>query len=393
MPNKHVWHAFRLAYKDKNMPVKDYYKTLGVEKTATQDEIKSAYRKLAKQYHPDLHPGDKEAAEKFKEVNEAYSVLGDADKRGKYDRGEMDSEGGFNPYGQGGFSASGFDDIFDMFSDAFGFGSSSRRRSSASAVGSDITINLELTFMESILGCKKPVNFSRVEKCADCGGSGAKDDAHLKTCDKCGGTGQIRYTRQTILGHQIVTGECDKCGGSGKIVTESCKTCGGKGVVNKSKVINVSIPAGVEHGAVLQLAGEGNAAKGKYGKSGNLLLVISVKPSKVFTREGYDLKVTLPVSYATAVCGGEVEIPAPDGVFIYKMPEGTANGDVLRFRGKGVRTARGYTGDLFVTVSVEVPKGLSRAQKQQIQDFEKACNVRNYPKKKDFLDEVSKLYK
>lgn len=376
------------------MAAKDYYKTLGVEKSATQDEIKSAYRKLAKQYHPDLHPGDNAAAEKFKEINEAYSILGDADKRGRYDRGEMDDNGGFNPFGQGGggFSATGFDDIFDMFNDAFGFGGSSRRKNNGS-VGADITYNLELTFMESILGCKKPITFSRVEKCPSCGGSGAKDDAHMKTCDKCNGTGQIRYTRSTILGHQIVTSECDKCGGTGKIVTESCKTCNGKGVVNKNKIINVSIPAGVEHGAMLQLAGEGNAAKGKMGRNGNLILVISVKPSKVFTREGYDLKVTVPVSYTTAVCGGEVEIPAPDGVFIYKMPEGTSNGDVLRFRGRGIHTARGYNGDLYVTVSVEVPKGITRSQRQRLQDFEKDCTMRNYPKKKDFMDEVAKLYK
>lgn len=166
-----------------------------------------------------------------------------------------------------------------------------------------------------------------------------------------------------------------------------------KGVVNKNKIINVSIPAGVENGAVLQLAGEGNATKGKGGRNGNLLLVISVKPSKVFTRENYDLHVTVPVSYMTAVCGGEVEIPSPDGVFIYKMPEGTANGSVVRFRGKGIRTARGITGDLYVTVSVEVPKNITRAQKQRPEDFEKDCALKNYPKKKEFMEEVSKLYK
>lgn len=229
------------------MAVKDYYKILGVEKNASQEEIKSAYRKLAKQYHPDLHPGDNAAAEKFKEVNEAYSVLGDAEKRKKYDRGEMDMEGGFNPFGGGGFTATGFDDIFDMFSDAFGFGGGRRRSSgAATAAGSDITYNVELTFMESVLGCKKPINFTRVEKCPVCGGSGAKDDAHLKTCDKCGGSGQVRYSRSTLFGQQITMGVCDKCGGSGKIVTENCTSCGGKGIVNKNKVINVSIPAGVE---------------------------------------------------------------------------------------------------------------------------------------------------
>lgn len=375
------------------MPQKDYYQTLGVSKTASPDEIKSAYRKLAKQYHPDLHPGDAAAAEKFKEINEAYSVVGDAEKRQKYDRGEMDMGGaGFNPFGGGGYSASGFDDIFDMFSDAFGFGGTTSRRKSANASGSDITYTLELTFMESVLGCKKPVNFSRVEKCPDCGGTGAKDDAHLKTCDKCGGSGQVRYSRSTLFGQQITIGACDKCGGSGKIVTENCKTCNGKGVIGRNKIINVSIPAGVENGAVLQLAGEGNAMKGKGGRNGNLLLVISVKPSKIFTRENFDLKVTLPVSFATAVCGGEVEIPSPEGMFIYKMPEGTANGETIRFRGKGIKTSRGVSGDLYVTVMVEVPKNVSSAQKQRLKDFENGCTSKNYSKKKEFLEEVSKLY-
>ena len=378
------------------MPQKDYYKILGVEKNASQDQIKSAYRRLAKQYHPDLHPGDNAAAEKFKEVNEAYSVVGDPDKRGKYDRGEMDMDGagGFNPFGGGGgFSASGFDDIFDMFSGAFGFGGGqTRRRSSSSSVGSDITYTVELTFMESVLGCKKPVNFTRVERCPTCGGTGAKDDSCLKTCDKCGGSGQVRQVHNTIFGQQITVGPCDKCGGSGKIVTDTCKSCGGKGVVKKNKIINVTIPAGVEHGAVLQLAGEGNAPKGKGGRSGNLLLVMSVKPSKLFKRENYDLYVTVPVSFLTATCGGEIEIPSPDGVFIHKLAEGTANGETLRFRGKGIRTARGITGDLYATVSVEVPKGISRSQRRALEDFERDCSVKNYSKKKEYLDELSKLY-
>lgn len=375
------------------MAQKDYYNILGVSKTASADEIKSAYRRLAKQYHPDLHPGDNAAAEKFKEINEAYSVVGDPDKRGKYDRGEMDMNGGFNPYGAGGFSASGFDDIFDMFSDAFGFGGSRRRSAQQSSVGSDITYTVELTFMESILGCKKPVNFARVERCSACGGSGAKDESSLKTCDKCGGSGQVRQVRNTMFGQQISVGACAKCGGTGKIVADTCKTCGGKGTVRKNKVINVSIPAGVENGAVLQLAGEGNAPRGKGGRNGNLLLVMSVKPSRVFQRQNFDLYVTVPVSYATAVLGGEIEIPAPDGVFIHKLAESTSNGETLRFRGKGIRTARGITGDLYVTISVEVPKNISRSQRRAIEDFERDCSLKNYSKRKEFLDEISKLYK
>lgn len=385
--------GFALVNKEKTMAQKDYYKTLGVDKSASADDIKSAYRKLAKQYHPDLHPGDNAAAEKFKEINEAYSVVGDPDKRGKYDRGELNTDGsaGFNPFG-GGFSASGFDDIFDMFSGAFGFGGGSARRGNTRTnVGSDITYTVELTFMESVLGCKKPISFSRVEKCPVCNGSGAKDDMHLKTCDKCGGTGQVRHVQNTIFGQQVTIGACDKCGGSGKIVTESCKTCNGKGVVNKNKVINVSIPAGVENGSVLQLAGEGNAPRGK-GRSGSLVLVLSVKPSKIFRRENFDLYVTVPVPFAKAVCGGQIEIPAPEGVFIHNLAESTANGETLRFRGKGIRTARGMVGDLFVTVMVEVPKGLTRQQKHLVNSLEQELNMKNYSKQKEYLNEISKLY-
>ena len=382
------------------MAVKDYYKVLGVDKSASQDEIKSAYRKLAKQYHPDLHPGDEAAAEKFKEINEAYSVVGDADKRAKYDRGEMDDQfgggSGFNPFGgQGGFSASGFDDLFNMFTGGFGFGGGSRGGRKAQQAGSDVTVNVELTFMEAVLGCKKSIKFSRVEKCKTCGGTGAKDDSCVKTCDKCNGSGQVRQTYTTVFGQQTVIGQCDKCNGTGTIVTDTCKTCGGKGVSSVSRTIDVTIPAGVEDGTVLQLSGEGNAARGKNSVNGNLLLVVSVKPSKLFKRDGMDLFVTVPVTFQTAACGGEIEIPSPDGVFIHKLGEGTVNGDTLRFRGKGVKGRRGTlsAGDLYATIEVEVPKTLTKAQKKALEDFERDSTARIYPKRKAYLDEVATLYK
>lgn len=382
------------------MAVKDYYKVLGVDKSASQDEIKSAYRKLAKQYHPDLHPGDEAAAEKFKEINEAYSVVGDADKRAKYDRGEMDDQfgggSGFNPFGgQGGFSASGFDDLFNMFTGGFGFGGGSRGGRKAQQAGSDVTVNVELTFMEAVLGCKKSIKFSRVEKCKTCGGTGAKDDSCVKTCDKCNGSGQVRQTYTTVFGQQTVIGQCDKCRGTGTIVTDTCKTCGGKGVSSVSRTIDVTIPAGVEDGTVLQLSGEGNAARGKNSVNGNLLLVVSVKPSKLFKRDGMDLFVTVPVTFQTAACGGEIEIPSPDGVFIHKLGEGTVNGDTLRFRGKGVKGRRGTlsAGDLYATIEVEVPKALTKAQKKALEDFERDTTARSYPKRKAYLDEVATLYK
>lgn len=382
------------------MAVKDYYKVLGVDKSASQDEIKSAYRKLAKQYHPDLHPGDEAAAEKFKEINEAYSVVGDADKRAKYDRGEMDDQfgggSGFNPFGgQGGFSASGFDDLFNMFTGGFGFGGGSRGGRKAQQAGSDVTVNVELTFMEAVLGCKKSIKFSRVEKCKTCGGTGAKDDSCVKTCDKCNGSGQVRQTYTTVFGQQTVIGQCDKCNGTGTIVTDTCKTCGGKGVSSVSRTIDVTIPAGVEDGTVLQLSGEGNAARGKNSVNGNLLLVVSVKSSKLFKRDGMDLFVTVPVTFQTAACGGEIEIPSPDGVFIHKLGEGTVNGDTLRFRGKGVKGRRGTlsAGDLYATIEVEVPKTLTKAQKKALEDFERDSTAKSYPKRKAYLDEVATLYK
>lgn len=382
------------------MAVKDYYKVLGVDKSASLDEIKSAYRKLAKQYHPDLHPGDEAAAEKFKEINEAYSVVGDADKRAKYDRGEMDDQfgggSGFNPFGgQGGFSASGFDDLFNMFTGGFGFGGGSRGGRKAQQAGSDVTVNVELTFMEAVLGCKKSIKFSRVEKCRTCGGTGAKDDSCVKTCDKCNGSGQVRQTYTTVFGQQTVIGQCDKCHGTGTIVTDTCKTCGGKGVSSVSRTIDVTIPAGVEDGTVLQLSGEGNAARGKNSVNGNLLLVVSVKPSKLFKRDGMDLFVTVPVTFQTAACGGEIEIPSPDGVFIHKLGEGTVNGDTLRFRGKGVKGRRGTlsAGDLYATIEVEVPKTLTKAQKKALEDFERDATAKSYPKRKAYLDEVATLYK
>lgn len=377
------------------MPAKDYYGILGVDKNASADSIKSAYRKLAKKYHPDLHPGDSVAAEKFKECNEAYSVLGDADKRAKYDRGELDGDmnGGFNPFGggAGGFSASGFDDIFDIFSGFMGGGSRSSSSRRASAVGSDITSNVELTFMEAILGTKKSISFTRIEKCPVCNGSGAKDSSSVRTCDKCNGSGQVRYVQNTIFGQQVTVGVCDKCNGSGKIVTDSCKNCHGKGVTSKKRVMNITIPAGVEDGAVLQIANEGNASRGN-GRNGNLLLVLRVKPSKLFARKGLDLVVDVPVPFAVAALGGEIEIPSPQGVFIHKLAEDTGNGEVLRFRSRGVKTSRGAAGDLYVNIVVEVPKNITKQQRKILADFERDNSFKNYPNKKAYMDEISATF-
>lgn len=376
------------------MAKKDYYGILGVSKNATEEEIKTSFRKLAKKYHPDLNPDNKEAAEKFKECNEAYSVLSDADKRAKYDRGELDFEGmgqGFNPFGQGFSSAAGFDDIFDIFSSFMGQGGGARARQQATPVGSDITYNLDLTFMEMALGATKTLTFSRNEKCPDCNGTGAKDASSFVTCDKCKGAGYVNYQKQTLFGTQITQAACDKCGGVGKIATSPCKTCAGKSVRLRKKVMDVKIPAGVENGSVLQIKGEGNAARSYNGRSGNLHLVIKVAKSAVFTRNGLDVVAEVPIPYAVAVAGGDVEIPTLSGVQIQRLEEGTNNGELFRFRGKGIKSPQG-TGDLFVRVIVEVPKAVTRAQKQAISDFEKANTLGNYPKRKAYLEEINKTF-
>lgn len=379
------------------MAKNDYYAVLGVDKKASEDEIKSAFRKLAKKYHPDLNPNDKQAAEKFKECNEAYSVLSDPQKRSIYDRGGMSFDNGgyggaYNSsnFNSSGFGASGFDDIFDMFSSFMGGGS--RSRSQQTVQGSDVSVSLNLTFMEMALGCKKSVELSRNEKCPDCNGTGAHDANSYTTCDKCRGSGKLNYQRSTFLGVQMVQGDCDKCGGTGKIITSACRSCNGKGVKTRKRVVDFKIPAGVENGSVLTLRGEGNAPRSANGRNGDLLLIVKVQKSAVFSRNGLDVICEVPVAYNVAVCGGDIEIPTLQGMQIQHINEGTANGETFRFRGKGIKSARG-SGDLYVRISVEVPKNVTKVQKKQLQDFEGGNSINNYPERKAFLDEVSNLYK
>lgn len=376
------------------MPSKDYYKILGIDKNASDSDIKSAYRNMAKKYHPDLNPNNSEAAEKFKECNEAYEILSDKDKRARYDRGEMDFDGnygGFNPFGGGGFSGGGFEDIFDMFSSFMGGGSG--KRDNVAQAGSDITYKLNLTFLEACKGCTKEISFSRMEKCQKCKGTGAKDDKSSKVCDKCQGTGRVQYVKNTIFGQSVSVGPCNTCGGTGRIVTDKCKECKGTGLENKKKVITVNIPAGVENGQVLTLRNEGNASKFANGVNGNVLIVVAVEPSKVLKRENLDLYVEVPVSYSLAVLGGEIEVPTLNGRYIHKIPEGTKNNEVFRLRGMGIKSRRGTTGDLYVQVVVEVPKSVSKQEKEAILEFERKMSMKNYPNQQKYNEEVEKLYK
>jgi len=369
------------------MAKKDYYAILGVDKSATEDQIKSAYRQKAKQYHPDLHPNDQECAEKMKECNEAYEILGNAENRRKYDSGEMDFDG--FQFGQGGMNFD-FGDIFgDLFGSFMGGGARTRQ---TSQVGSDVTQTVNLTFMEAVKGVKKEIDFVRQEKCPDCHGSGGQSPDDVKTCDKCNGSGRIQKVVNTIFGRQVTVGACDKCGGTGKIITKPCKTCGGRGVVNKRKKLSISIPAGVDNGSMLSVSGQGNASKYSNATSGNLILVMNVAGSPVFKRDDLDLYTEVPISYFTAVNGGDIEIPTPDGVEIQRIKEGTKNGEVFRLRGKGIKISR-RSGDLVVKVVVEVPTNIDKKTKATLEKFESGLNLKNYPRKKEYLENVQKLYK
>mgnify|MGYP000977372043 CR=1 FL=1 len=366
------------------MAKKDYYAILGVDKNATADDIKAAYRKKAKLYHPDLHPNDKSAAEKFKDCNEAYEVLGNEENRRKYDSGEMDFEG----FQFSGGMPHGFEDIFDSI---FGSFMGSRTARSAAPVGSDVTQTVDLTFMDAAKGASKEITFYRQEKCAACSGNGAASSADLKNCDKCGGKGRVQYVTNSIFGRQMTIGTCDKCGGSGKIISNPCKTCNGRGVVSKKKALTINIPAGVENGAILSITGQGHASKAAEGINGNLLLVINVATSPVFKRDGLNLYVEAPVSYAVAVNGGDIEIPTLNGVEIQRINEGTANGEVFRLRSKGIKTSR-RAGDLFIKVVVEVPIGVSKKDKKALEELENSLSLKNYPRRKLYLDNLNKAF-
>lgn len=380
---------------------RDYYEVLGVDKSATPDAIKKAYRKLAMQYHPDRNPGDKTAEEKFKEINEAYEVLGNEDKRAQYDRyGHAAFEQGAGGSGFDGFSGfTGFSggDYSDIFGDIFnmfgGGGSSSYSSGSAKngpRKGSDLRVNINITFEEAAFGCEKKIKLTRKETCTECGGSGAKPGTSAKTCDKCGGTGQMRVTQKSILGMMQTVRTCDKCGGSGQIIETPCEKCGGSGTEKNVRSITVKIPAGVDTGSVLPLRGEGNAGE-RGGKNGDVYIVISVKPHEIFEREGCDVYLETPISFVDATLGCELKIPTLDGNVKLKVPEGTQSGTVFKLKNKGITNLNGYgKGDEYVKVNVEIPKKLNSKQKAALREFAEISNDGIFEKTKKFWDKVVK---
>lgn len=370
------------------MANKDYYELLGVQKGATEQEIKSAYRKAVMKYHPDRFATKPEAERKqaeqtFKEINHAYDVLSDPQKKANYDQygtedGPQFNGGGFN---QGGFSGfGGFEDIFNQF---FGGGGKGGRQNMP-IDGDDITMRLDVTFEESIHGAEKTVKVYRTEKCPDCKGTGASDPSKIVVCPDCKGTGSVTVTQNTIFGRQTIRTKCSRCGGSGKIVTERCKTCRGEGSVKKERIIPVTIPAGVDNGQTITYYNEGEVGING-GQNGRLIIVVNVKPHPLFTREGYDLYYKLPITISEAINGAKVEIPTTGKPVTITIPSGTQTGTKFRVKGYGVKYLKKQTfGDLYVTVEVDTPQKLSKKQQELLQEFEKSLTDRQYEKRKGF---------
>ncbi len=346
------------------MSKRDYYEVLGVAKGASMDEIKKAYRKLARQYHPDANPDDPNAEARFKELSEAYMVLSDQEKRSNYDHyghAGVDGQGfgGVNGFGDFG----GLGDIFDMF-----FGGGGRRRSGPEK-GSDIRSDLEITLKEAAFGLEREIKVPRTETCSTCGGSGAAAGTKPSTCSACNGTGQVQFAQNTPFGRIVQSHTCDRCRGTGRIIEKPCPTCRGTGQSRRTRSISVKIPAGVDNGSRLRVGGEGEAGL-RGGPRGDLYVYIHVKPDRVFKREGDDLICEMPISFVQAALGDELEIPTLEGNAKLKIPEGTQSGTVFRMRGKGVPNVSGYSrGDQHVVVRVVTPTKLSDKQKTLLKEF------------------------
>ena len=354
---------------------RDFYEVLGVKKGVSEDELKKAYRKLAKENHPDLHPGDKECEARFKEINEAYEVLSDPDKRAKYDQfghAAFDPSQGFG--GGGGFGGfegfGGFGDIFsDIFGGGFGFGGGGGRNPNAPRKGDNLRATVNIKFEEAAFGVKKDVFVSKIEQCPDCKGTGCAEGTTAEVCPDCKGTGTVMATKRTPFGMVQSSEQCPKCKGRGKIIHSPCKTCRGMGSVRRQHKVSVSIPAGIDDGQTISLKGQGNAGLNG-GPAGDLLITVLVQPHARFERDGASILLDQEISFAQAALGAEVEVPTLDGKVKLNIPEGTQSGTTFRLKGKGVPFLRnGGRGDQFVTVNVAVPRGMTSAQKDALRQY------------------------
>ena len=381
---------------------RDYYEVLGLQKGASAEDIKKAYRKAAMKYHPDRNPGDKEAEEKFKEVGEAYEVLSDDEKRARYDQygfagvdpnyaaGGAGGYGGFD--GFGGFG--GFGDLGDIFGDLFGGGSGRRSGGQSSARrGENIMSRLDLTFEEAAFGCDKEICVPRIENCVACNGTGSAD-GNIETCSKCRGTGQERVI-QNFMGMQMQsTTTCSQCGGRGKIIKTPCNTCKGKGKVRRTNRVNVKVPAGVNDGQSVRVRGEGNVGTGG-APNGDLLAEVHIKPHKLFKRREFNVYCEVPISFAQAALGAEIEVPTLDGKVNYTIPEGTQTGREFILRGKGIPQVGNpkLRGDHHFSVVVETPTKLTNEQKELLRQFDGTVSRSVTPKRKGFQDILNDFFK
>ena len=370
---------------------RDYYEVLGIQKGASEDEIKKAYKKLARKYHPDMNPGDKEAEEKFKEVNEANEVLSDPEKKARYDQfgfAGVDPNYGAGAGGAGGFGG-GFDfgDLGDIFGSFFGggFGGGQRRNPNAPQRGESIRASVSVSFTDAAFGCEKSVTLERSEMCGTCKGNGCAPGTTPEVCPDCHGTGTVQVRRQTPMGVFASNGPCRKCGGTGRLIHQPCPDCRGGGTVRKRKTIQVTIPAGIDHGQTISLRGQGNAGKNG-GPAGDLLITVMVQPHDVFRRDGVDVFCEAPITFTQAVLGAELEIPTIDGKVKYSIPEGTQTGTVFRLKGKGIPVLNGRgRGDQYVTVTIETPRNLNKEQKEALRKFSETVGENNYEKRKSFF--------
>lgn len=377
---------------------KDFYEVLGVDRGAGEDEIKKAYRKAAKKYHPDLNPGDKESEKKFKEAAEAYEVLSDSEKKAKYDQfGHAGVDPNFGAGGYGGGFGGGFNgevDLGDIFSSFFGggFGGGRSRNPNAPRRGGDASASVTISFEEAAKGCKKTIQVTRVEACSDCKGSGAESGSSPKTCPSCHGSGQINVTQRTPFGAMQTSRVCDQCRGTGKIIDKPCRTCAGKGSVRRTKEVTIEIPAGIDDGQIINMRAGGDAGTNG-GPSGDLHIHVSVRPHPLFEREGFNVYCNVPITFSQAALGCEVTVPTLDGKVKFKIPEGTQPNSEFRLKDKGIqRLNSSGRGDQYVKIVLEVPKNLSEHQKKVLKQFDDETTESNYKERKGFFDKLKDLF-